>query len=587
MNSRGKEEPWRRIIEAKFKQPGQIRKKGCDGMDAESNGDSNRKHQITSVDGRTEDSKDSAGKLLPTEIKVYVCSEGSITLRPSSKRLSVLLSRFDAVYDVKSNEWRVSGKEYPAVRKRLLEDKFVFEDVPKGVLRIIQRRLNNQEFELVGPVYDALLPFQREGVVHALNRGGRIILADDMGLGKTVQALAIAYYYRSEWPLLVISPASLLESWADACMTFLGRRAVVARREEDLGSEISITSYEVASSSAPTLSKMGIMVMIVDECHYLKSLSTKRTRFIVPLLQKASRALLLSGTPAVSRPLELYPIISAVDRTIFPRFTEYGARYCDGRKAGLWYDYRGCSNAEELHYILKRYLMLRRTKDEVLSQLPPKSRRQVILQAMKRQAMPEGEVMGGAVEASIIVQYKEAVDLKIESVKQYLSTMIERDVKFIVFCHHTEMIEGLAGFFKEREVSIIKIDGSTPSAGRSALVRDYQEKDEVRVALLSITACSSGLTLTAGRAVVFAELYWNPGTLLQAEDRVHRIGQKKGVDIIYLVARGTIDEYVWPRLQSKLNVLESLGIGSNQLKNVCSVLHEAGGQKTLDHFNIK
>ncbi|KMV65976.1 Snf2/Rad54-like helicase [Encephalitozoon cuniculi EcunIII-L] len=532
------------------------------------------------------DDRKEGEKMQPIKIRVYVNGDGDVVLRPSNKRLSTTLSKLDeSVYDVKGNEWRISGRDYVAVKEELRRNKLVFDDIPKGVLRIARKEAGWQKFELIGPIYSMLLPFQREGVEHALNRGGRMIVADDMGLGKTIQALAVAYYYRAEWPLVIIAPASLLEDWADACRRFLGMEAMVMRRKEDFGQEIGVVSYEVASSHANVLA-CGAGVVIADECHYLKSLQTKRTKAIVPLLQKVSRALLLSGTPAVSRPLELYPIISAVDRTIFPRFAEYGARYCNGRKVGQWYDYKGCSNAEELHYVLRKFLMIRRTKDEVLGQLPPKFRRQVVLECTGRQDDPRKDLVGESVDTNVVMQYREAVGLKVDPVKQYLATMVEKGMKFVVFCHHTEMMESLEGFFAERNVPMIRIDGSVPSTSRHLLVKKFQENEEVMVALLSITACSTGLTLTAGRAVVFAELYWNPGVLLQAEDRIHRIGQKSSVDIIYLVAKGTIDEYVWPKLLSKLNVLESLGVGSNQLKNV-GVSSQAAGQKTLYQFNIK
>lgn len=523
----------------------------------------------------------------PVRIKVYVCSDGRVTLKPSNKRLCVELSGVDgSVYDVKSNEWRIRAVDYVGVRERLRRRGLVFEDVPRGVLRAAAAETSEEEFELVGPVYDMLLPFQREGVQHVLRRGGRMIIADDMGLGKTVQALAVSYYYRAEWPLVIIAPASLVEDWADACSRFLCMRGAVMRRKEDFGQPVGVVSYEVAASNGAALGASGAGVVIVDECHYLKGLNTKRTKAIVPIVQKAARALLLSGTPAVSRPVELYPIISAVDKTIFPRFAEYGARYCNGRKVGLWYDYKGCSNAEELHYVLRKLLMVRRTKEEVLSQLPPKTRRQVVVQSEGRQGGVGSEAVGESVDTNAIARYREAVGLKMEAVKQYLATVVEKGMKFVVFCHHAEMMDGLEMFFAGRGVRIVRIDGSTPSSNRHVLVRRYQEEADVRVALLSITACSMGLTLTAGKAVVFAELYWNPGVLLQAEDRIHRIGQRSSVDIIYLVARGTVDEYVWPKLLSKLSVLESLGIGSNQLRNV-GVSSQAAGQRTLDQFDIR
>jgi SWI/SNF-related matrix-associated actin-dependent regulator of chromatin subfamily A-like protein 1 len=578
MNSRDKKEPWQKIIEAKLKRSTNTALGGMatsSALPQPASGGGNPSPAVP-------EAKDAP--LEPVKIRVYVNEEGTVTIKPSSKRLSLILSKLDrTMYDIKNNEWRIGIEEYRKVRRELRENKFVYGDIPKGTQEILRRTVGSQSFELVGKIYTALLSFQREGVMYALNRNGRVILADDMGLGKTVQALAIAYYYRLEWPLLIISPASLLESWVDACRIFMEEECTIIRGKGDFGARVSVISYELAATHSGAIASMGIRVMIADECHYLKSQTTKRTKLIVPLLQNASRVLLLSGTPAVSRPMELYPIISALDRTIFPSFVEYGNRYCNGRKVGTWYDYKGCSNAEELYFILRRYLMIRRTKDEVLSQLPPKFRRQVILPAEKTQRNLGAEAVGEAVELSITMQYKEAAGLKMNSVKQYLSTMLKRDIKFIVFAHHLEMLDGLEEYFKEEGVALVRIDGSTPSSARSSLVREFQESEGTKVALLSITACSTGLTLTAGKAVVFAELYWNPGTLLQAEDRVHRIGQRDSVNIVYLVAKGTIDEYVWPKLLSKLNVLESLGIGSNELKNVRSDIH--GTEQTrLDRF---
>ncbi|KAM0671609.1 SWI/SNF- matrix-associated actin-dependent regulator of chromatin subfamily A-like protein 1 [Ordospora colligata] len=533
---------------------------------------------------RVEDEFKEGPECVRIDIKVYVNENGRIVLRPSSKRLSVELSKLDgSVYDVGCNEWTIHEDEYMTIRKVLRRSGFVFEDIPRGVLDAIRKINENSEFELIGSVYDILLPFQREGVLRVLSMGGRAIIADDMGLGKTIQALAVSYYYRSEWPLLIIAPASLLEDWADACKKFLHVNAKIFKKTEEK-EEVWIASYETVASDAQMMS--GIKVIVVDECHYLKGMDSKRTKAIVPLLQKTRRALMLSGTPAVSRPLELYPILSALDKTMFPRFNEYGVRYCNGRKVGNWYDYKGCSNAEELNYVLKKCFMIRRTKDEVLSQLPAKSRRQVYLQCSRVQHEQEKELLGEDVNSSIVVQYREAVGLKMDSVKEYLETVVRSGVKFIVFCHHIEMMDGLNVFFESLGVSMIRIDGSTPSNSRHLLVKKYQDDNEVRLALLSITACSTGLTLTAGKLVVFAELYWNPGVLLQAEDRIHRIGQKSNVDVVYLVAKGTVDEYVWPKLLSKLNVLESLGIGKNQFRSI-GVSKKIAGQTSLYQFDIK
>merc|ERR1712168_573223 len=105
------------------------------------------------------------------------------------------------------------------------------------------------------------------------------------------------------------------------------------------------------------------------------------------------------------------------------------------------------------------------------------------------------------------------------------------------------MIQGLKEILEEKNVNFIQIDGHTPSATRKLYVDTFQTSDKCKVALLSITAANSGLTLTAAHLVVFAEIYWNPGVLTQAEDRAHRIGQTDSVTIQYLVAKDTADDF--------------------------------------------
>merc|ERR1719211_840667 len=122
------------------------------------------------------------------------------------------------------------------------------------------------------------------------------------------------------------------------------------------------------------------------------------------------------------------------------------------------------------------------------------------------------------------------------------------------------MMKHLSELLDKQKVKYIMIDGRTNSLSRKTYCDDFQTNDQIRVALLSITAANTGLTLTAAQLVVFAELFWNPGELTQAEDRAHRIGQTDSVTIQYLVATGTADDKLWPMIQKKLEVLNKAGL---------------------------
>ncbi|KAF4744356.1 hypothetical protein FOZ63_021161, partial [Perkinsus olseni] len=133
--------------------------------------------------------------------------------------------------------------------------------------------------------------------------------------------------------------------------------------------------------------------------------------------------------------------------------------------------------------------------------------------------------------------WRKTGEAKIGAVKDYLDYLLDNDCKMLVFAHHRSMLDKLEekvdgilrvkGSSAGKNYGLIRIDGQTPQTKRPELVKRFQEDEDIRVAVLSITACSEGLTLTAASVVVFAELYWVPGTIEQAEARVHRIGQTK------------------------------------------------------------
>merc|ERR1719290_414351 len=145
---------------------------------------------------------------------------------------------------------------------------------------------------------------------------------------------------------------------------------------------------------------------------------------------------------------------------------------------------------------------------------------------------------------------------KVKAVQNYIRELLSQgDQKFLVFAHHQIIMKALTQAVEEAKVQYIFIDGSVSSEERNSQVEKFQTSDKVRVAVLSITAANAGITLTAASLVVFAELFWNPGILTQAEDRAHRIGQTDSVTIQYLVARDTADDVLWPMIQGKLDVL--------------------------------
>ncbi|XP_076933368.1 uncharacterized protein LOC143599265 [Bidens hawaiensis] len=470
-----------------------------------------------------------------------------------------------------------------------------------------------------------LLPFQREGVRFVLQHGRRVLLADEMGLGKTLQAIAVAACVRDSWPVLVLTPSSLRLQWATMIQQWLDIRSsdipVVlssysgsnkggftiirsnTRGNIRLDGLFNIVSYDAVPKIQHTLMSSDFKVVIADESHFLKNAQAKRTTASLPILQKAQYTMLLSGTPALSRPIELFKQLEALYPKVYKDVHEYGKRYCQG---GFFGAYQGASNHEELHNLIKATVMIRRLKKDVLSELPEKRRQQVFLDLADKDMKQvnalfcELEVIKGKLKAckskedaeslkiterNIINKiYRESAEAKIPAVLDYLGTVIEAGCKFIVFAHHQPMIESIHQFLLKKKVGCIRIDSGTPAGSRQSLVNDFQEKDSIKAAVLSIKAVGVGLTLTAASTVIFAELSWTPGDITQAEARAHRIGQGYSVNVYFLLANDTVDDIMWDVVQSKLDNLGQMLDGhENSLEVSCSSRSPAK-QKTLDSY---
>ncbi|XP_023539953.1 SWI/SNF-related matrix-associated actin-dependent regulator of chromatin subfamily A-like protein 1 isoform X2 [Cucurbita pepo subsp. pepo] len=585
---------------------------------------------------------DEGAKELPKlSVKFFLHSSGNIAAKFSYDQVLVEAFRKipKATWNAKERLWMFPISSMSAaenVLRDVVGSKVEVEKLDSLVHRAIIAAsllpdLRDKYNRLPADIESKLLPFQREGVGFILQHGGRALLADEMGLGKTLQAIAVAACIRESWPVLILAPSSLRLHWAAMIQQWLKIPSsdIHVVLSQNCGSNKSgftilssstkstihldglfnIISYDAVQKLQNILMASEFKVVIADESHYMKNAQAKRTVACLPIIQKAQYAILLSGTPALSRPIELLKQLEALYPNVYKSVHEYGNRYCKGGTFGL---YQGASNHEELHNLMKATLMIRRLKKEVLSELPLKRRQQVFLDLAEKDIRGikalfcELEVIKGKIKAcrseeeveSLKFQqknlinkiYTDSAEAKIPAVLNYLETVVEGGCKFLVFAHHQPMIVAIHQFFQKKKVNCIRIDGGTPSATRQALVADFQQKDSIRAAVLSIRAAGVGLTLTAASTVIFAELSWTPGDLIQAEDRAHRIGQVSSVNIHYLLANDTVDDIIWDVVQSKLENLGQMLDGEENTLEVAvkqqptSSSSPNSKQKTLDSF---
>eukprot|EP00826_Nyctotherus_ovalis_P009977 TRINITY_DN12646_c0_g1_i1.p1 TRINITY_DN12646_c0_g1~~TRINITY_DN12646_c0_g1_i1.p1 ORF type:complete len:282 (-),score=80.19 TRINITY_DN12646_c0_g1_i1:66-911(-) len=220
--------------------------------------------------------------------------------------------------------------------------------------------------------------------------------------------------------------------------------------------------------------------------------------------------------------------------------------------------------------------MIRRSKSQVLQELPSKRRQKIQVEVdtriirelhsvlrdidecdlksiFSRISLPGSESKESRL--NIMAAYKLTGLCKVKGINDFLNTLIENNMKFILFAHHIEVLDKIEEHIKKRKINMIRIDGSVTPTHRHDLVKKFQTDNSCRIALLSLTAIAQGITLTAASTVVFAEMNWTPGVMDQAEDRVHRIGQQNSVNIYYLYAEGTLDAVLYRMIKSKKEVL--------------------------------
>ncbi|KAF6256809.1 P-loop containing nucleoside triphosphate hydrolase protein [Scenedesmus sp. NREL 46B-D3] len=455
-----------------------------------------------------------------------------------------------------------------------------------------------------------MMPFQRQGVQFGLRVGGRLLLGDEMGLGKTVQACALAKCYQAEWPVLVVTPSSLRLSWAAALYDWLrvtDDRVLVVLKRSDMQRlaeapsqaaaramyDFVVLSYDLLKDVASLLEGLAFQVVILDESHCIKNPKAGRTQNTLPLLKKAKRAILLSGTPALNRPTELLTQLQGLLPKAAITKAAFEGRYAKIVDCGRFKKNDGSQNEEELNRLLVSTVMIRRRKAEVLKDLPAKLRKQVwlMLSGSERKQLTKlkqdlqevrqmttdmyglgQQAVGGSLlqgmqqeqRNKVMALYHETATVKASAVAAYVADLVvemsDRQDKFLVFAYHRELMDAIQKGVcdvihknKEfRDLKYMRIDGSTPPKQREANVNQFQQDDNCRVAILNIKAAGVGLTLTRASTVVFAELAWTPSEVQQAEDRAHRIGQTSCVSVQLLLVKDSIDEVMWEMLQSKL-----------------------------------
>jgi superfamily II DNA or RNA helicase len=443
-----------------------------------------------------------------------------------------------------------------------------------------------------------LRPYQRHGLgwmafLAELELGG--CLADDMGLGKTVQVIALLLQRRAtgrgEGPSLLVAPTSVLGNWQAELRRFApslvshlhygadrprGERLAWLARQAD----VVVTSYALLHRDARDLRQVAWDGVILDEAQNVKN--------PVSLQAQAARALparyrfALTGTPVENSLRDLWSIFAFA----LPGYLGGGKAFTREYAAPLG---RGDEvAAARLRRSIAPFL-LRRTKRDpgVADELPPKiewrhacalsAEQAALYEAFLREAMQGIEGRTGmarrAAVLTTLLRLKQICDHpslftgdagelagragKLDRLEELLAVVVAEGDSALVFTQFASWARRLSSYLGERlGCEVPCLDGSTPAAARSAMVRRFQQAEAPQVLVLSLKAGGTGLNLTAAQHVFHYDRWWNPAVEEQATDRAYRIGQRRSVQVHRLIAQGTLEEHIDALLQRKAGLAQ-------------------------------
>lgn len=453
---------------------------------------------------------------------------------------------------------------------------------------------HDKKYEIPEILKCTLRDYQVEGYnwfknLSNLGLGG--ILGDEMGLGKTVQTIAFLASERGGVSLIVV-PTSLLYNWSDEFKKFApdlnicvvhGEKSERKKRLENyMDYDVILTTYGMLKNDCEIYENIDFDKIILDEGQNIKNYKAQITSIVKRL--KGINRFILTGTPIENNLNELWSLFDFIMPGYLYSNREFYDKFIKDE-----------SNISELRILIKPYI-LRRTKDESVEEMPQKHEKKILIKMPEEQKsiydiftkeikehMSEDKMNNITIfsyltklrllclDPSIVISDYRGEIGKFNEVLNIIKEYGNKN-KILLFSQFTSALKNFAEVLDKENISYSYLDGGVSSANRMKLVEEFNNSDEKRIFLISLKAGGTGLNLTSANMIIHLDPWWNPSVEDQATDRAHRIGQKNDVQVIKLIAEGTIEEKILLLQEHKRNLINDVLTSDLNDNNVLNVI---------------
>jgi len=423
--------------------------------------------------------------------------------------------------------------------------------------------------------------------------GAGACLADDMGLGKTIQTIAVLLDKAEQGPSLVVAPASVVPNWSKEIRRFAPTLTVSILNEapdrkqlieEGGAAHVVISTYGLLVTEEGLLTQKQWNVICLDEAHSIKNRDTKTSASAMKL--EGQQRIILTGTPIQNHLGELWNLFQFINPGLLGPYEQFQKKYI----LPISQDH-DTQRQQQLKRLVAPF-MLRRTKQEVVEELPDKTEvtrtvqlsdeEMAVYEVIRRKAKKELEELEASGKALNINALAEITKLrqcacsaslvkkgfagstiaKLDAFEELVSNIYQTGNCTLVFSQFTSFLELAAKRLDQQKIPYFYLDGSTPMRKRTQMVEAFQ-KGERPVFLISLKAGGLGLNLTGANYVIHLDPWWNPAIEQQATDRAYRIGQRQNVTVYHLISANTIEEKILRLHDAKRDLATSILEGTD------------------------